>query len=46
PPLAQTGVDGFFVVTAVTEADDPKAAAMALVSAWKAQQPAAAKSKR
>ncbi|NLY92356.1 MAG: thiamine phosphate synthase [Firmicutes bacterium] len=46
PPLAQTGVDGFFVVTAVTEADDPKAAAMALVSAWKAHQPAAAKSKR
>lgn len=35
PPLAQTGVDGFFVVTAVTEADDPKSAAAELVKAWK-----------
>lgn len=35
PPLAQTGVDGFFVVTAVSEADDPKAAAAELVKAWK-----------
>ncbi|NLU52064.1 MAG: thiamine phosphate synthase [Clostridiaceae bacterium] len=35
PPLAQTGVDGFFVVTAVTEADDPKKAASELVNAWK-----------
>ena len=35
PPLAQTGVDGFFVVTAVSEADDPKSAAAELVKAWK-----------
>jgi len=35
PPLAQTGVDGFFVVTAVTEADDPNKAASELVNAWK-----------
>lgn len=35
PPLAQTGVHGFFVVTAVTEADDPKQAAVDLVKTWK-----------
>lgn len=35
PALAQTGVAGFFVVTAVSEADDPKSAAAALVNAWK-----------
>jgi len=35
PPLAQTGVDGFFVVTAVTEAANPKQAASDLVTAWK-----------
>jgi thiamine-phosphate pyrophosphorylase len=35
PSLAQTGVDGFFVVSAVTEADDPKQAASDLVTAWK-----------
>lgn len=35
PQLAQTGVDGFFVVTAVTEADDPKQAAAELVRTWK-----------
>jgi thiamine-phosphate pyrophosphorylase len=34
PQLAQTGVDGFFVVTAVTEADDPKQAAVELVKTW------------
>ncbi|SEN67154.1 thiamine-phosphate diphosphorylase [Mesobacillus persicus] len=34
PPLAQTGVDGFFVVSAVTEADDPKLEATNLVIAW------------
>ena len=39
PPLAQTGVDGFFVVTAVSEADDPKSAAAELVKAWKRYQP-------
>ena len=39
PPLAQTGVDGFFVVSAVSEADDPKSAAAALVKVWKRSQP-------
>lgn len=34
PDLAQMGVDGFFVVTAVSEADNPKFAAAALVEAW------------
>ncbi|WP_404331776.1 thiamine phosphate synthase [Mesobacillus maritimus] len=34
PPLAHTGVDGFFVVSAVTEADDPKLEATNLVKAW------------
>ena len=34
PQLAQTGVDGFFVVTAVSEADNPKLAAADLVQAW------------
>jgi len=35
PQLAQTKVDGFFVVSAVAEADDPLAAASELVEAWK-----------
>ena len=35
-PLARTGVDGFFVVSAVCAADDPRAAAAELVDAWKA----------
>lgn len=35
PQLAKTGVDGFFVVTAVSEADDPKLHAAKLVEAWK-----------
>jgi len=35
PPLAQTGVDGFFVVSAVSEAEDPKLEAANLVKAWK-----------
>lgn len=34
PRLAQTGVDGFFVVSAVTEADDPKLAAAELTEKW------------
>ena len=34
PLLAKTGVTGFFVVTAVSEADDPKASATSLVKAW------------
>ncbi|MDW5563438.1 MAG: thiamine phosphate synthase [Methanomassiliicoccus sp.] len=35
PPLARTGADGFFVVSAVAEADDPKAEAIRLVEEWK-----------
>lgn len=35
PELAQTGVDGFFVVSAVSEADNPKSAAANMVNAWK-----------
>lgn len=34
PSLAETGVDGFFVVSAVTEADDSKLEATNLVKAW------------
>lgn len=34
PQLAKTGVDGFFVVSAVSEADEPKAEASKLVEAW------------
>lgn len=33
-PLAQTGVDGFFVVSAVAEADNPMLEATNLVNAW------------
>jgi thiamine-phosphate diphosphorylase len=36
PRLAQTGVGGFFVVSAISEADDPKAEAVKLIEAWKA----------
>lgn len=35
PELAKTGINGFFVVTAVTEAENPKAAAVKMVDAWK-----------
>jgi thiamine-phosphate diphosphorylase len=42
PDLAETGVAGFFVVTAVTHADDPQAAAQELVHAWHAHRPTAA----
>jgi thiamine-phosphate diphosphorylase len=38
PPLAKTGVDGFFVVSAVSEADDPKSEAAKLVEAWKSHK--------
>lgn len=38
PSLAETGVDGFFVVSAVSEADDPKLAAANLVKVWKLNQ--------
>ena len=34
PQLAQTGVDGFFVVTAVTETEDPRVASTELVASW------------
>jgi len=37
PLLVQTGVGGFFVVTAVSEARDPKTSAIELVNAWKAK---------
>lgn len=36
PALAQTGIGGFFVVSAITGADDPKSAASELVKAWRA----------
>ncbi|MEE0846173.1 MAG: thiamine phosphate synthase [Eggerthellaceae bacterium] len=36
PALARTGVDGFFVVSAVCGAADPHAAAVELVDAWRA----------
>ena len=39
PALAQTGVDGFFVVSAVAEADDPKSDAAELVGAWELHRP-------
>ncbi len=35
PQLARTGAAGFFVVSAVAGADDPKQAALELVNAWK-----------
>ncbi|MDR0434207.1 MAG: thiamine phosphate synthase [Gracilibacteraceae bacterium] len=35
PALAKTGVGGFFVVSAITEADDPKIASAALLKAWR-----------
>ena len=38
PELAKTGVAGYFVVTAVTEAEDPYIAASDLVKAWKAER--------
>ncbi|MFO8109533.1 MAG: thiamine phosphate synthase [Thermoplasmata archaeon] len=36
PELAKTGVDGFFVVSAITETDDPREEAIKLVGSWKA----------
>lgn len=36
PRLARTGVNGFFVVSAISEAGDPKAEAVKLLEAWKA----------
>ena len=34
PQLAQTGVDGFFVVSAISEADNPRHEAANLVNTW------------
>jgi len=34
PPLARTGIDGFFVVSAVSGADEPGQAAKSLVDTW------------
>ncbi len=39
PQLARTGVDGFFVVSAVAEADDPRSEAVKLVESWRANRP-------
>ncbi|MDD4753927.1 MAG: thiamine phosphate synthase [Desulfitobacteriaceae bacterium] len=39
PRLAKTGVDGFFVVSAVSEADNPKLEATKLVETWKSNKP-------
>lgn len=39
PSLAQTGVGGFFVVSAVSEAEDPKQEAKKLVEEWKIYAP-------
>jgi len=36
PSLAKTGAHGFFVVSAISEADDPKAEAIKLAEAWRA----------
>lgn len=38
PDLARTGVEGFFVVSAVAAAADPAAAARELVDAWRAHR--------
>jgi len=38
PLLARTGVGGFFVVSAISEADDPKTEALKLIEAWKANR--------
>ena len=40
PAVAQTGVDGFFVVSAVCSAPDPHAAAQELVQTWNAAKQA------
>lgn len=34
PDLAKTGIDGFFVVSAISEADNPKEAARELIEEW------------
>ena len=42
PQLAKTGIGGFFVVSAVSEADDPKTEALKMVKAWQVNQRAVA----
>ncbi len=39
PQLARTGIDGFFVVSAVAEANDPKVEASKLVESWRSNKP-------
>jgi thiamine-phosphate diphosphorylase len=39
PLLAKTGVDGFFVVSAVAEADDPRSEAIKLIESWRSNRP-------
>lgn len=39
PRLAAAGVGGFFVVSAISEADDPKAEAEKLLKSWKSNLP-------
>jgi thiamine monophosphate synthase len=39
PQLAKTGIDGFFVVSAVTGANDPKLEAIKLVESWRSNRP-------
>lgn len=39
PQLAQTGVNGFFVVSAISEAEDPKAEALKLINSWNSNKP-------
>lgn len=38
PQLAATGIGGFFVVSAITEADNPKQEALRLLEAWNANR--------
>ncbi len=38
PKLAKTGVAGFFVVSAITDAENPKSEAISLVEAWKSHR--------
>ncbi len=38
PALAATGVDGFFVVSAVAGAEDPAGASRELVGIWQAEK--------
>ena len=46
PALAKTGVDGFFVVSAVAGAPDPEKAAKELVDAWQSGKVATSGAKK